>query len=481
MEKEQSRAQINTALNEKKLALQNPLGSAPIGRLMLKFAIPAISGSLATAAYNITNQILIGQRIGYIGNAATSIAFPLMTLCAALAFLFGIGGASNFNLNLGAGKKDFAAQIVGTSIFLTSACGIVLAITAFIFAEPLMRAFGATEQILPYAVTYTRIIACGIPFVLFSSSCSNLIRSDGSPGYSLLCTVSGALLNILLGIIFIFVLDMGIAGAACATVISQFVTFILTLLYLRRFKSVKLTVSLIRPKADSMKAIARLGVPGFLNQFMMMFVQITLNNILRNYGAMSVYGSDIPIAVVGVISQLNMLVVAFTVGIALGCQPIFGFNYGAKIYARVKEAYKRAAVAIIIISTVIFVCFQVFPRQIVSIFSSNDSALYFQFAVRYMRIFMVMVCLQGLQPLTATFFTSIGKAFKGLFITIMRQGIFMLPLFLILPRYLGIDGIVYAGPIADSAAILSAVIFAAIEFRIMTKHEVLEAANQLQS
>jgi putative MATE family efflux protein len=467
--------------------LDNPLGSAPLGKLMLKFAIPAISASLATAAYNITNQILIGQRVGYLGNAATSIAFPLMTLCGALAFLFGIGAASNFNLKLGAGQKDVAAKIAGTGIFMTALVGVIIAVFTFIFTAPLMTAFGASEQVLPYAVTYTRIIACGIPFLLFSTACSNLIRADGSPGYSLICTASGALLNIVLGLIFVFVLDKGIAGAATATVISQVVTAVLTVLYLRRFKSVKLTVAHIRPSGDSLKSITKLGVPGCLNQIMMMFVQITLNNILRSYGAVSDYGSDIPIAVVGVISQLNMIVVAFTVGISLGSQPIFGFNYGAKAYSRVIATYKRALVAVIAVSTVFFACFQLFPEEIVGIFINRNSEifikngdLFMQFAKRYIRIFLLMIALQGVQPLTATFFTSIGKAFKGLFITVTRQGIFMLPLFLILPKFLGIDGIIYAGPIADTAAIAMAILFALLEFRIMSRIKT-ENSAEIQS
>jgi len=462
MENEQSRSKLS--------AVQNPMESSPIGRLMLKFAIPAISSALVTAAYNITDQILIGHRIGYLGNAATSISFPISTLITALAYLFGIGGASNFNLNLGAGKKDDAARIVGTSVFMTSAFGIALGIIAFILTGPLMNALGATEEIFSSAVTYTRIIAIGLPFLLFSSASSNLIRADGSPAYSLICTLSGAVLHIILAVIFIFAMNLGIAGAAWSTVISQVLTFVLALLYMRRFKNVKMTLSLLRPKLEAIKSICKLGIPGFLNSFMMMFVQITLNNILRKYGALSVYGSDIPLAVVGVISKLTLIVSSFTIGIAVGCQPIFGYNYGARRFTQVKAVYKRAAVSTIIVSMIIFACFQLYPKQIVSIFGDGND-LYYQFAVRYMRIFMLMVCLTGLQPLTATFFTSIGKAYKGLFITIMRQGIFLFPLFIILPRFLGLDGVVYAGPIADSAAIMSAVIFAALEFRIMTKQE----------
>jgi len=454
---------------------ENPLGTQPIVRLMLKFAIPAITSSLISAIYNITDQIFIGHSIGFLGNAATSISFPITTLCTAMAIMLGVGGASNFNLNMGAKKKEAAARIIGTSLTLLAIAGVCIGIVSFAFTESLMRAFGATDNIFDLAVTYTRIIACGVPFVVFSSGCSYFIRADGSPSYSLFSVACGAVLNMMLDPLFIFVFGWGIAGAAYATIISQFISLLLVVRYLLRFKSVKLGDYVPSFKADCIKAIAKLGVPGFLNHFMMMIVQIVMNNTLKIYGADSIYGSDIPLSVVGVLAKVNVIVIAFNVGIAQGCQPIVGFNYGAKNYARVKATYLRAVGSVIAISIVIFACFQLFPREIISIFGSG-SELYFHFGERYMRIYMMMVCLFGLQPLTANFFTSIGKAYKGLFITMTRQGLFLLPLLLILPRFLGLDGFVYAGPISDSAAILAAVIFAIIEFRLISK---LESEEQL--
>ena len=449
---------------------QNPLGTQPIVRLMLKFAIPAIASSLINAVYNITDQIFIGQSVGYLGNAATNIEFPITTLCTAVAIMLGVGGASNFNLCLGAGKKDEASRIVATSVTLMAIFGICIGVIAFVFTEALMKAFGATEQILPYAVTYTKIIACGLPFVLFSTSCTYLIRADGSPTYSMLAVGVGGVLNMILDPLFIFVFGMGIAGAAIATVISQIVSFVFVLRYLFVFKNVNLGGIFPQLKTACAKAIGKLGAPSFLNHFMMMIVQITMNNMLRKYGAASIYGTDIPIAVVGVISKLNIIVLAFNVGTSQGCQPIYGFNYGAKNYTRVKATYKRAAIVVVVISTIIFACFQLFPRQIVSIFGTG-SELYFHFAERYMRIYLMMVCLFGLQPLTAGFFTSIGKAYKGLFITMTRQGLFLLPLLLILPGIMGLDGIVYAGPISDAVAVMFAIIFIVLEFRIITRLE----------
>ena len=470
MDDKKNNPPAGTESGVKRAPAQNPLGTMPVGRLMVKFAVPSITTSLINAVYNITDQVFIGRSVGYLGNAATNIAFPVVSLCIAVTIMIGIGSSSNFSLRLGAGKKDKAADVALTGMSMLVIFGVLIGLSAFIFTEPLMRAFGATDQIFPYAVTYTRIIAVGIPFVLFSTGLSNLIRADGSPGYSLFALASGAVLNIILDAIFIFVFKMGIAGAARATVISQTVSFLISAGYLRRFKSVRLKGRFPPIKAECLAAIFKLGVPGFINHFMMTVIQITMNNTLRFYGAESIYGSDIPLAVVGVISKLSVVIIAFNVGIALACQPIIGFNYGAGNYARVKETYKRAAVFVVAISMVIFACFQLFPRQIVSIFGTGDEN-YFLFAERYMRIYMMMVCLFGLQPLTANFFTSIGKAYKGLFITVTRQGLFLFPLLLILPRFLGFDGIVYAGPISDSAAIIAAVLFAFFEMKEITRIE----------
>ena len=449
---------------------KNPLGSQPIGKLLLKFAIPTIISLLVNAIYNITDQVFIGHSIGYLGNAATNIAFPLSNLCDATAILLGLGSASNFNLRLGEGKKEEAALFAGTGISLMVIFGIFFGVVTFIFVRPMINAFGATEHIFDYALTYTRIIAIGMPFVIFSSGCSSLIRSDGSPTYSMISIASGAIINIILDPIFIFIFGWGIAGAAYATIISQFVTFILAINYIRRFKSIKLTRKCLKIKLNCIEWIAKLGIPGFLNHFMMMLVQITKNNMLRAYGKSSIYGTDIPIAVVGIIMKINIIIIAFIIGTTQGCQPIFGYNYGAKNYARVKETYKLAAITVSVISIVAFACLQLFPRQIISIFGSGTE-LYFEFAVRYMRIFMMLVCLFGIQPLAISFFTSIGKAYKGLFVSVTRQGLFLIPLLFILPGFFGLDGIIYAGPISDGAAILFTVIVTARELRNITRLE----------
>ena len=287
-------------------------------KLIFKFAIPSIISGLVSALYNIVDQIFIGQSIGIVGNAATNVAFPLSILCTSLALLLGVGGAANFNLCLGAGNKEEAGKFAANSVSLMGIIGIILAILVNLFLNPLMIAFGASGEVLPYALTYTGITSLGIPFLIFSIGCSNIIRADGSPTYSMLCTLVGALLNTILDPIFMFGLDMGIAGAALATVISQIISSIMALAYLLRFKTVPLKPIYFKPKAHIGLKITTLGASPCFNQLAMMLVQIIMNNTLTYYGSLSPYGSDIPLACVGVISKVNIIYMAFVLGIAQG-------------------------------------------------------------------------------------------------------------------------------------------------------------------
>ncbi|WP_040197364.1 MATE family efflux transporter [Candidatus Soleaferrea massiliensis] len=436
----------------------NPLATERIGRLMIKFSVPAVISLLVSALYNIVDQIFIGQGVGMLGNAATNVSFPLTTISTAAALLLGVGSASNFNLSMGSGKPDRAKRIAGNGILMMGLVGVTIGVVVLVFLRPLMLAFGATGEVLPFAMTYTGITAFGIPLVIFSTGCSQLIRSDGSPAYSMICMISGAVLNTILDPIFIFGFGMGMAGAALATVLGQLLSTVLAVLYLRRFRTIQLTKSCFHPCAGIIRAICSLGAAACFNQLAMMVVQIAMNNTLTHYGSLSVYGSEIPLACVGVISKVNILFMAFAIGIAQGCQPIVGFNYGAGNFPRVKKTFLTAAGAVTIISVSAFLVFQIFPKQIVQIFGQGDD-LYFRFAVRYFRIFMMMTFLNGLQPLVSNFFTSIGKARRGILMSLTRQILLLLPLILIFPLIFGIDGVMYAGPIADFAAAVLAVSF----------------------
>lgn len=450
---------------------ENPLAVGSIGKLIAKFAIPAIVGGLISAAYNIVDQIFIGQSVGLLGNAATNVAFPLVTCSNSLALLFGVGSASDFSLELGNKRREDAVRIYGNGIFLLVFSGILLFLIVLAFLEPLLVLFGATKEVFPYALTYTGITAFGIPFSIISVGGGHLIRADGSPTYAMAATASGAILNCFLDPILIFGFDLGIAGAAYATITGQIISALIVLHYYRtKFKTAKLKRSHIRPSVQGTKIIASLGAASCFNQLAMSLVQITLNNTLQRYGEASVYGSDIPLACVGIISKVNILFMAFVLGIAQGCQPVFGFNYGAENYRRVRETYKRAAAAVTAICIIAFLCFQLFPRQIVRIFGTG-SEQYFEFAEKYFRIYLLFTFINGIQPLTSNFFTSIGKAKMGIAMSLTRQIIFLIPLILILPLFFGIDGVMYAGPIADAAAVLLAGCFAWREMKNMCAAE----------
>ena len=452
--------------DKENIQAENPLGTAPIGGLIRKFAIPAIISMLVSAMYNIVDQIFIGQGVGMLGNAATNVAFPVTTIATALALLLGIGGASNYNLEMGAGREKKASGIAGTALSSLVISGVVLCGIVLLFLKPLLTLFGATKDVMPYAVDYTGITALGLPFYILSVGGNHVVRADRSPTYSMACVTAGAVINTILDPLFIFGFGWGIKGAAWATVIGQVVSGILVVVYFWKFRKMYLEKSMLKPKFSYLKAVAALGLASCINQIAMALVQIVLNNILRYYGAASIYGSDIPIACVGVISKVNQVFMAICIGISQGCQPIWGFNYGAEKYSRVRQTYRYSVTACTIIATGFFLCFQLFPHQIVGIFGTG-SDLYFQFAERYLKIYMFMTFANGIQPMSSGFFTSIGKAKLGVVMSLTRQVLFLLPLIVLFPLFMGIDGVMYAGPIADAAAFALAIIFARRELMKM--------------
>lgn len=421
----------------------NPLATERIGRLMAKFSIPAIISMLVSSLYNIVDQIFIGQGVGMLGNAATNIAFPVSIICTATALLLGIGSASNFNLEMGAGQEKKACQIAATGLSLLVICGVIISIIVGVFLNPLLELFGVTPDVLPYAQDYTGITAVGIPFLVLTTGGNHLIRADRSPTYSMMCMLTGAILNTILDPLFIFGCNWGIKGAAWATVIGQMVSGMMVIVYFWKVRNMELTLSMLRPKGDFVRAIASLGMASCINQVSMAVVQITMNNTLRHYGALSSYGTDIPLACVGVISKVNMVFMAICIGTSQGCQPIWGYNYGAGKYDRVRKAYGLAFRAALLTGIIFCLCFQIFPRSIVGIFGGGSEA-YFHFAERYLRIYMLMTFINGIQPMSSGFFTSIGKAQLGIVVSLTRQVIFLLPLIIIFPILMGIDGVMYA-------------------------------------
>lgn len=423
---------------------------------------------MVASLYNIVDQIFIGRGIGINGNAATNVAFPLTTICVSISLFLGLGGASIYSISLGQGNKKKAADMIGNTIVLAIVFSLIFSIVVRVFVKKFMIMFGATQEVLQYAIDYTSITSIGfIPFV-FSTVMSHIIRADGSPKYSMFSVLIGAAVNIILDPIFIFKFNMGISGAALATIIGQFISFFITLRYVFKFKNITFNRYSFNLYSENVLKIFSLGASGGINQFSMMIVQITMNNVLSYYGTLSIYGGNIPLAVSGIIAKINMLIMAFIIGSGQGSQPIIGFNYGAKNYDRVIETYKLTASITTIVALISFLIFQIFPRQVVSIFG-DGSELYFQFAERYMRVYMALMIVNGIQPVSGTFFTSIGKAFKGAFIAMTRQLLFLLPLIIILPRIFGIDGIMYAGPIADGIALIVTIIFVSLEIKKIKK------------
>ena len=302
-----------------------------------------------------------------------------------------------------------------------------------------------------YAQLYLKIISLGIPFQIFTGGASALIRSDGSPSYAMLCNVTGTVLNMLLDWLFIIVFRWGVRGAALATLAGETVSFFICFYYFLQFKTFRIEWRILGLRPKYVIRIVKLGLGNFINGTIMMFVGIVMNNTLTYYGSLSVYGGDIPLAVSGIAGKLNGFLGAFIIGLTQGCQPIFGYNMGAGNYERVKETYDKALTLALIIGFAAFIIFQIFPRELIQIFGTGDE-LYFQFAERYLRIHMLTVGLSVAQPLSAGYFTGTGNVRQGIILSLSRQGFFLLPMLILLPTIFALDGVLYAGPMADILA-----------------------------
>ena len=430
---------------------ENQLGYEKIAVLLRKFAFPSIISTLVSSLYNIVDQVFIGQGVGYLGNAATNVSYPFSTICLAIALLVGIGSASRFSLCLGRKKPEEAAKVAGNGVVLMVAAGLLYSAIGECLLEPLLWLFGATSDVLPYARQYAGVTLLGMPFLIVTNGLSNLIRADGSPKCSMLCMVSGAVANTILDPILIFICDLGVFGAALATVMGQILSFALAVGYLRKFKTIHLVIGDFRLSLRSTLKTFGMGISSCVNQVAITLVQIVLNHSLTYYGALSIYGTDIPLAACGIVMKTNAILLSIIVGISQGVQPLIGFNYGAQQYRRVREAYLLAIRWNFIVSSIGFCLFEFFPYPIISVFGSGNE-LYMEFAVKFMRIFLFMVLVNGVQLLSSNFFTAIGKATRGLLLALTRQVFFLIPLLILLPLSLGIDGVMLAGPIADFVA-----------------------------
>ncbi|MGF3142183.1 MATE family efflux transporter [Facklamia sp. P13064] len=450
--------------------IHNPLETEPVSKLLKQFAIPSIIANLANSLYNIVDQIFIGQGVGYLGNAATNIAFPITTVCLAIGLLTGIGAAANFNLTIG--RKDFttARNTLATAFGFLLLSGILLALVIFWQAGPLMKFFGATEKVYPLSVQYVQIIAIGIPFFMLNIGGANLVRADGSAKYSMISVLVGAAINIALNPLFIFGFNWGMRGAALATIIGQIVSGLFILAYIPKFKLVSIHFREITIQLNELWQIFKLGINSFVFQLSNTVVQIVLNNTLKFAGANSIYGADIPIAAAGITIKINTLFIGVVIGIVQGAQPILGVNYGARNYQRVRDTFKLEMKVLAAFSLIMFVIFQTLTRPLIRIFG-NGEELYFTYAMHYLRSFLFMTVIIGMHIGMANLLSAIGYGFKSALLALSKQIFFLLPLILFFGHQFGVEQVPLAAPIADVMAFILASYVIYHQFQSMPKKD----------
>jgi putative MATE family efflux protein len=436
---------------------RSPFATESIGRLIAKFAIPCVISLLVNSLYNIVDQIFIGWGVGYLGNGATNVVFPITIIALALALMIGDGGAAYLSLKLGEGDFSRAKKGIGNAILMVTIVSIVLTAVFLIFINPILNLFGATDTLRPYALDYGYIIGIGLPFMMIPAALNSMIRADGSPKYAMMSMVVGAVINTIFDPIFIFVFHMGVQGAAIATVMGQIGSFIISVLYMPRFKTLRLQVSAFRPNGKTCGKILSFGISSFITQFAITIVMALTNNLLATYGASSVYGAEIPLTATGIVMKVNQILISILVGIAVGAQPIIGYNYGSKNFTRVKKTLDIALVVSEIISIIAFLIFQFTPMSVVSLFGSEEG-LYNEFAVMAFRIFLLLCPLTGFQTVVAVYLQAVGKPIKSALLSLSRQIIFFIPTAMILPIFLGVTGVLWTGPVADGLAFILSII-----------------------
>ena len=454
---------------------ENILGYEKIGKLIRKFAIPCIISLLVNSLYNIVDQIFIGWGVGYLGNGATNVVFPLTMVCLAFALMFGDGGAAYLSLKLGEKKQKEAAKGVGNAITISVIISVLICIGYLIFLPQLLNLFGCTDNLREYALNYGRIIVIGLPFMMIGSTLNSIIRADGNPKYAMTSMVAGAVLNVILDPIFIFVFKMGVQGAAIATVISQIVTFLMNVFYIKKFKSVKIGKEEFKPQAQVVRKVSALGISSFITQMSIVLVIAFENNLLGKYGAQSKYGADIPITVLGIVMKISQILNSIIIGIAAGSQPILGYNYGAGKYDRVKKTLKYVLGLSVIISTIAFILFQTIPDKLISIFGSGNE-LYMDFACIAFRIYLMLVICNGVQIPSGIFFQAIGKSAKSAILSLSRQILFLIPAMVVFGSLFGVIGVLYAGPFADGLAFVISGILIIVEMKHLGKGRVKSEA-----
>lgn len=437
------------------------LGTEKISKLMLKFSVPCVLSLLVSALYNIVDQIFIGNsELSALGNAATGVVFPIFIIAQAFAWCFGDGCAAYLNICQGRRDTSSAHKAIGTGIVITLLASLVLMAVFFPLKTQLLTLFGASENSIAMAVEYFNIILAFFPIYMLSNMMNAVIRADGSPSWSMASMLLGAIINIILDPIFIFGMHWGMTGAALATILGQCVSLVISLIYFFRTKTFKLTKRSFIPDFKAFFNALKLGTSSFITQMTIVIISLVCNIMLAKYGAMSQYGIDIPIAIIGIESKVFTVVINLVVGIVLGCQPIIGYNIGAKNYDRVKQLYKSILTCTLIIGIASTLLFELAPRAVVGIFGTPTNIPnpedYWIFAEKTFRIFLSLVTFTCTIKMTSIFFQAVGKPAQAVISSMIRDIICFIPLILILPVFLGIEGILFAAPIADFVAMIVA-------------------------
>lgn len=437
------------------------LGKENINKLMLKFSIPCILSLLISSLYNIVDQIFIGNsRLSALGNAATGVVFPIFIIAQAFAWCLGDGCASYLNICQGRNKPENAHVAVGGSITLSFLCGLLMILVIYPLKQPILTLFGASENTMAYAIEYLDIVLAMMPIFILCNMMNSAIRADGSPLWAMIAMLSGAVVNIILDPIFIFVCDMGMTGAALATAIGQAATFVMTVGYFFNAKTFKLQKESFLPKKKILTTVVQMGASTFVTQLAIVIVAILCNIQLAKYGALSKYGADIPIAIIGIESKIFTVVIGLVVGIALGCQPIISFNMGAKNYGRVKEMYRKILFCSVVIGLVFTLLFELAPHFVIGLFGvpSNipNPEAYWEFGEKTLRIFLSLITISCLIKVNSIFFQAAGKASRAVVSSLIRDVVCFVPLVLVLPAiFSDVETILYAAPISDVIAMIA--------------------------
>lgn len=451
---------------------ENILGSEKIGKLIVKFSVPCIISMLVNSLYNMVDQIFIGHGVGMLGNGATNVVFPISVIALAFSLMFGDGASAYLSLKLGEKKNEEAAKGVGNALTVSLIISVLFTVITLVFLPKLLYLFGCTKALENYALSYGKIIAIGLPFTMIGTALNGIIRADGNPKYASLSMVLGAILNIILDPIFIFIFKLGVEGAALATIISQFLTFILNIKYIKKFQTIKIDKEKLKLDLKVAKRIIMLGISSFITQMSIVIVISVQNNLLGNLGSVTKFGSEIPITVLGIVMKVNQILNSILLGIAVGTQPIFGYNYGAKKYDRVKQALKIVLISCTLVTTISFILFQTIPDKLILIFGSGDTN-YIKFASLTFRIYLMLIIFSGIQIPAGIFFQSIGKSAKSALLSLSRQIAFLIPAMIILGYIYGLMGILYAGPVADTIALILSVTLLIIELKHLNQTQKL--------